>query len=77
VPANSSFLFLRTEIRAYDFSSRVGIFDSNTVSVMHRGGAEKIRPYGIGAPETGRAFPFSRRRSIIPKEAVRIRLQVR
>ena len=44
-------------MRADDFSGRVvGISDGDTISVMHDGRAEKIRLYGIDAPEKGQAF---------------------
>ena len=44
-------------MRADDFSGRVvGISDGDTISVMHGGRAEKIRLYGINAPEKGQAF---------------------
>ncbi len=51
-----TFLVLSTELRAAHFSGRVvGISDGDTITVMHDG-AEKIRLYGIDAPEKGQAF---------------------
>jgi micrococcal nuclease len=44
-------------MHADDFSGLVvGISDGDTISVMHGGRAEKIRLYGIDAPEKGQAF---------------------
>ena len=52
-----NFLLLSTEIRADDFSGRVvGVSDGDTISVMRWSRAEKIRLYGIDAPEKGQAF---------------------
>jgi len=52
-----TFLLLSTEIRADEFSGPVGgISDGDTINVMHDGRAEKIRLYGIDAPEKGQAF---------------------
>lgn len=53
-----TFLLLSTEIPADDFSGRViGPSDRGTFSVMHnKRRAEKIRLYGIDAPEKGQAF---------------------
>jgi micrococcal nuclease len=52
-----TFLLLGPEIGAGDFSGRVvGISDGDTITVMHDGRAEKIRLYGIDAPEKGQAF---------------------
>ncbi len=52
-----TFLVLSTELRAADFSGRVvGISDGDTITVMHDGKGEKIRLYGIDAPEKGQAF---------------------
>ena len=56
-PGVISFLVLSTEIRAADFCGRVvGIADGDTITVMHDGRGEKIRLYGIDAPEKGQAF---------------------
>jgi endonuclease YncB( thermonuclease family) len=42
---------------AGDFIGRaIGISDGDTISVMHEGSTEKIRLYGIDAPEKGQAF---------------------
>ncbi len=42
---------------ASDFSGRVdGVSDGDTITVMHNGHGEKIRLYGIDAPEKGQAF---------------------
>ena len=47
----------RTAIRAADFTGRVvGISDGDTISVLHDGRAEKVRLYGIDAPEKGQPF---------------------
>ncbi len=43
--------------RAIDFSGRVvGVSDGDTIRVMHDGRGEKIRLYGIDAPEKRQAF---------------------
>jgi micrococcal nuclease len=40
-----------------DFSGRVvGVTDGDTIKVLHNGRAEKIRLYGIDAPEKGQPF---------------------
>src|SRR5438093_3332344 len=40
-----------------DFSGRVvGVTDGDTITVMHKGKAEKIRLYGIDCPEKGQAY---------------------
>ena len=50
-------LVLCTGILAHDFSGRfVGISDGDTIGVIHDGRTEKIRLYGIDAPENGEAF---------------------
>jgi endonuclease YncB( thermonuclease family) len=50
-------LVLSTEIPSDDFSRRVvGVSVEDTINVMHDGRAEKIRLYGIDAPEKGQAF---------------------
>jgi micrococcal nuclease len=42
---------------SHDFNGRVvAISDGDTVRVMHEGRSEKIRLYGIDAPERGQAF---------------------
>ena len=44
-------------MQAEYFSARVvGVSDGDTISVMHDGRAEKIKLYGIDAPEEGQAF---------------------
>ena len=44
-------------VSAADFSGRVvGISDGDTITVLHKGQGEKIRLYGIDAPEKGQAF---------------------
>ncbi len=51
------FLFLSTNVRAYDFSGLVvGVSDGDTITVLHEGNGEKIRLYEIDAPEKGQAF---------------------
>jgi endonuclease YncB( thermonuclease family) len=52
-----NFLVLSTDTRVDDFSGRVvGVSDGDTITVMHDGQGEKIRLYGIDAPEKGQAF---------------------
>ena len=52
-----TFLALITEMHADDFSGCVvSISDGDTITVMHSGRGEKIRLYGIDAPEKGQAF---------------------
>ena len=42
---------------SHDFNGRVvAISDGDTIRVMHEGRSEKIRLYGIDAPERGQAF---------------------
>ncbi len=58
-PALAIFTFLlpSPEFCAGDFSGRVlGISDGDSIRVMHDGKGEKIRLYGIDAPEKGQAF---------------------
>lgn len=45
---------------AKEFTGRVvGVTDGDTISVLHAGRAEKIRLYGIDAPERGQPFTHS------------------
>jgi endonuclease YncB( thermonuclease family) len=50
-------LILIPSIAFGDFSGRVvGVSDGDTIKVLHKGKAEKIRLYGIDCPEKGQAF---------------------
>jgi len=52
-----SFLWLSTQIHANDFNGLVvGILDGDTITVPHNDKGERIRLYGIDAPEKGQAF---------------------
>ena len=52
-----SLLLFCVPVSAGDFTGVVvGISDGDTITVMHDGRGEKIRLYGIDAPEKGQAF---------------------
>jgi endonuclease YncB( thermonuclease family) len=53
----ASVLLSCLSVSAYDFSGRVvGVSDGDTVTVLHDGRGEKIRLYGIDAPEKSQAL---------------------
>jgi len=48
---------LATVLVAEDFSGKVvGISDGDTIRVMHEGRAERVRLWGIDAPESGQPW---------------------
>lgn len=52
-----SFLCFVGVLRGEEFSGKVvGVMDGDTIKVMHDGKAEKIRLYGVDAPEKAQAF---------------------